>query len=172
MLKTKIIALSFLMALSASSVSYAGSHENKTNRDSERLENKVKIESFSHDERIAILNEANACIKNASTQSEYSTCEKKESTSREEVRKKLKEMKKADLLDKLSNRISKAEKKGNKKYVSSLTEMRKCVQASESKDGIKACFKKYGGNKKRPSKSSEYDGDKKRWKEVNGYKSN
>jgi hypothetical protein len=67
------------------------------------LEKAVDIESYSHQERIKILQEADACIHNAKTREEYKACEEKEKQEREQLRQKIFEMRKQELLNKLNN---------------------------------------------------------------------
>jgi hypothetical protein len=68
------------------------------------LEKAVDIESYSHQERIRILQEADQCIHNAKTREEYRSCEEKERQEREQLKQKIFEMRKQNLLNELSNR--------------------------------------------------------------------
>jgi hypothetical protein len=67
------------------------------------LKKAVDIESYSHQERIKILQEADTCIHNAKTREEYRACEEKEKQEREQLRQKIFEMRKRELLNKLNN---------------------------------------------------------------------
>jgi hypothetical protein len=67
------------------------------------LEKAVDIESYSHQERIKILQEADTCIHNAKTKEEFRDCEEKEKQEREQLRQKIFEMRKQELLNKLNN---------------------------------------------------------------------
>lgn len=51
----------------------------------EQLQAEIEKENNSHQERIAILEKADQCIKNAKTQAEYSNCERIERESRKEL---------------------------------------------------------------------------------------
>jgi hypothetical protein len=63
----------------------------------------VDIESYSHQERIKILQEADTCIHNAKTKEEFRACEEKEKQEREQLRQKIFEMRKQELLNKLNS---------------------------------------------------------------------
>jgi hypothetical protein len=67
------------------------------------LEKAVDIESYSHQERIKILQEADTCIHNAKTRKEYRACEEKEKQEREQLKQKIFEMRKQNLLNELNN---------------------------------------------------------------------
>jgi hypothetical protein len=59
------------------------------------LNQRVQIESQSHQERIGILNRADACIKAAKTPQDYKACETQEKQERQALRDKLKPQKEA-----------------------------------------------------------------------------
>jgi hypothetical protein len=67
------------------------------------LEKVVDIESYSHQERIKILQEADTCIHNAKTREEYRVCEEKEKQKREQLKQRIFEMRKQELLNRLNN---------------------------------------------------------------------
>jgi hypothetical protein len=67
------------------------------------LQKTVDTESYSHQERIKILQEADTCIHNAKTREEYRACEEKEKQEREQLKQKVFEMKKQELLNKLNS---------------------------------------------------------------------
>jgi hypothetical protein len=71
---------------------------------SQDLQRAIDIESYSHQERIRILQEADACIHNAKTKEEYRACEEKEKQERKQLRQKVFEMRKQMLLDKINSR--------------------------------------------------------------------
>jgi hypothetical protein len=58
------------------------------------LEKVVDIESYSHQERIKILQEADACIHNAKAREEYRACEEKEKQEREQLKQRIFKMRK------------------------------------------------------------------------------
>jgi hypothetical protein len=69
----------------------------------QELKKVVDIESYSHQERIRILQEADTCIHNAKTREEYKACEEKERQAREQLKQKIFEMRKQELLNRLNN---------------------------------------------------------------------
>jgi hypothetical protein len=69
----------------------------------QNLQKVIDIESYSHQERIRILQEADQCIHNAKTKEEYRACEEKEKQEREQLKQKVFEMRKQNLLNELSN---------------------------------------------------------------------
>jgi erythromycin esterase-like protein len=82
-------------------IAFADPNQELKNQELESIKN---IESYSHQERIKILQEADTCIRNAKTMEEYRACEKKEKEEREQLRQKIFEMKKQELLNKLNSR--------------------------------------------------------------------
>jgi hypothetical protein len=56
----------------------------------ELMQKKVGLESESHQERIAILQKADSCIKGAKSREEYKACEQQEKQSRENLKEKMK----------------------------------------------------------------------------------
>jgi hypothetical protein len=70
---------------------------------SQDLQRAIDIESYSHQERIRILQEADACIHNAKTKEEYRDCEEKEKQERKQLKQKVFEMRKHALLDKINS---------------------------------------------------------------------
>jgi ABC-type glutathione transport system ATPase component len=87
----------------------------------------VDIESYSHQERIKILQEADTCIHNAKTKEEYKACEKKEKQEREQLRQKIFEMRKQELLEKLNNHPNIPQK------------IKDCVANATNHEQLKAC---------------------------------
>lgn len=66
-----------------------------THGNGQHLNQAVQIESQSHQERIGILNRADACIKAAKTPQAYKTCETQEKQERQALRDKIKPQKEA-----------------------------------------------------------------------------
>jgi ribosomal protein L16 Arg81 hydroxylase len=92
-MKKGLLAIALLIA--GFTVAFAGPNQG--------LKKAVDIESYSHQERIKILQEADTCIHNAKTREEYKACEQKEKQEREQLRQKIFEMRKQELLNKLNS---------------------------------------------------------------------
>lgn len=99
--------------------------------------NMVADESYSHNKRISILQEADECIKNSKSKQEYTACEKKEKNDRAELKKEMKQKK----LQKLDNKIASMQE-GKRK--DRMINMKNCLSAAKSKDEHKNCKAKYG----------------------------
>jgi hypothetical protein len=93
------------------------------------LEKAVNIESYSHQERIKILQEADACIHNAKTKEEFRACEEKEKQEREQLRQKVFEMRKQELLNKLNS------------YPNIPQSIKDCVANATNHEQLEACHK-------------------------------
>ena len=95
------------------------------------ISNKVEKESFSHNQRIEILKEADECIKNAQSKAQYRECELKEKESRKALKGKMKGMNlseaKQRILSRLDSRMAK------------LQEAKECVTNAQTKDELRAC---------------------------------
>jgi hypothetical protein len=90
----KIFAL--IVALSSFAVSAQDAAPATPQRgNGQHLNQAVQIESQSHQERIGILNRADACIKAAKTPQAYKACETQEKQERQALRDKLKPQKEA-----------------------------------------------------------------------------
>lgn len=84
------------------------------------VNNKIEHESYSHNERIKILEKADICIKNAKTKDDFKQCEKAEKNSRKELRKSLFESRKKQMIEKMETR-------------------KNCVTNASSPDDLKNC---------------------------------
>ncbi|MBX0311437.1 MAG: hypothetical protein JHC31_06625 [Sulfurihydrogenibium sp.] len=93
----------------------------------QELKKAIDIESYSHQERIKILQEADNCIHNAKTREEYKACEEKEKQEREQLRQKIFEMRKQELLEKLNSRPNIPQK------------IKDCVANATNHEQLKAC---------------------------------
>ncbi|BBP42332.1 hypothetical protein [Thiosulfativibrio zosterae] len=82
--------------------------------------NKVEIESYSHQQRIEILQKADACIKAAKTKEEYRACEVAEKQSREILKSDVFEQRKQGMLQNLDTR-------------------RNCIAKAQTNEDLKAC---------------------------------
>lgn len=91
------------------------------------VEDKVEIESLSHKNRIAILQEAEKCIQNAKTKEEYKRCEKIEKDGRKKNKEELLEVKKEKLIQKLDKRILKIE------------QMKECIKNAQDNKAFQQC---------------------------------
>ena len=91
------------------------------------LEKAIYIESYSHQERIRILQEADQFIHNAKTREEYRTCEEKEKQEREQLKQKIFEMRKQNLLNELNNRPNVPQS------------IKDCVANATNHEQLKAC---------------------------------
>lgn len=98
---------------------------------------KVANESYSHDKRIAILEDADRCIKSAQTEEAYKACENKEKEGRKAHKKEMK----AKKLAQMDSRIA-SMPEGTKKE--RMVSMRNCLTSAETRDDHKSCKQKYG----------------------------
>jgi hypothetical protein len=96
---------------------------------SQDLQRAIDIESYSHQERVRILQEADACIHNAKTKEEYRACEEKEKQEREQLRQKVFEMRKQALLDKINS------------HPNIPQSVKDCVANATNHEQLKACHK-------------------------------
>jgi flagellar motility protein MotE (MotC chaperone) len=96
------------------------------------LEKTVDIESYSHQERIKILQEADVCIHNAKTKEEYRACEEKEKQEREQLRQKVFEMRKQALLDKINS------------HPNIPQSIKDCVANATNHEQLKVCHRQLG----------------------------
>jgi hypothetical protein len=91
------------------------------------LKKAVDIESYSHQERIRILQEADTCIHNAKTKEEFRACEEKERQEREQLKQKVFEMRKQELLNKINNNPNTPQR------------IKDCVINATNHEQLKAC---------------------------------
>jgi hypothetical protein len=94
-MKTTHLLSALLLAASMSAQAFQGSgrEEFRSRVDGVRNEMFVEfkaIESYSHYERIRILQEAEACIQRAADRDQYRTCEEREKSARESVQQQVK----------------------------------------------------------------------------------
>jgi hypothetical protein len=101
----------------------------------------IEDESYSHNKRISILQEADACIKNAKSKEAYKACEKKEKDSRVELRKEMKQRK----LVRLDRRIA-SMPEGKRKE--NMMNMRNCLSTANTKAEHQSCREMYGKKKR------------------------
>ena len=97
----------------------------------------VEDESYSHNKRISILQEADACIKNAKSKEAYRVCEKKEQEARSDLRKEMKQRKLVRLDSRIAN-MQEGKRKEN------MINMRNCLSAANTKEEHQSCRAKYG----------------------------
>lgn len=92
---------------------------------------KVEKESFSHNKRIEILQDADECIKNAQSKVEYKECEMKEKQARKSLKGEMKNMSisqaKEKILSRLDGRMAK------------LQAAKECVINAQTKEELKSC---------------------------------
>ena len=95
------------------------------------ISNKVDRESYSHNKRIQILQDADECIKNAKTKEDYQQCERTEKQGRKALKGEMKNMNisqaKERILSKINERIAR------------LQQSKDCVINAQSKDELRAC---------------------------------
>lgn len=92
------------------------------------LADQVANESSSHNDRIAILQEAEACIQSSDTKAEYLACGEKEKQARKALRGKRFETRKNTILKNIANRRA------------ALDEFESCVKASSDLGMLKTCW--------------------------------
>lgn len=95
------------------------------------ISSKVEKESYSHNQRIQILEDADRCIKNAQNKDEYKQCEAKEKAARKSLKGELKNMSMSQAKEKILSRIDRRIKK--------LENAKECVKSAQSKEELKAC---------------------------------
>lgn len=100
----KKISLSLLLA-SIASTSWAVGNE---------------VESFSHQKRIEILKQAEACNQHAKTKAEYRQCEAQEKAARQALKKEVFAKQKQQIIQRLESRLN-------------------CIKAAQSRQDMKKC---------------------------------
>ena len=95
------------------------------------ISNKVERESYSHNKRIQILQEADECIKNAKTKEEYKQCEKSEKKARKSLKGDMKGMNLSQAKERILSKID--------ERMARLQQSKECVENAQSKDELRAC---------------------------------
>jgi len=108
--------------------------------DEQAVGRKVANESYSHQERIKILQEADTCIKTAKTKEEFRACEKKEQGARQGLHAKTKQNRLAEMNQRI-DRMPEGKKKEH------MRNMSQCMASAKTKEEHKGCRQKYAHEK-------------------------